>query len=235
MTTDRAAKRPVILIVDDEAVIRAVLTARLAAEGYEVDSAEDGEVGVARIAKGFVNVVVSDIKMPRMDGMEVLKRTKASSPDTEVIMMTAYAATDTAINAVRLGAFDYLQKPFEHLDDVVHKVRSALRQQRLELENREHVKKLDEMNKGLKQLLVNRTRDLNLAQEAMESKPSTVRAELARGDALLGEVAGKVREALAALDRRLPALKGIDGKGAEAVAEIEKITAQIRDEVARLG
>lgn len=134
---------PVVLVADDEEVIRELLRRRLALEGFEIETAEDGEEALARVAARFVNVVLTDVQMPGVDGIEVLKRVKASSPATKVIIMTAYSSMKTASDAVRLGAYDYLQKPFEHVDAVSHKVRLALGKQRLELEGRELRRKVE--------------------------------------------------------------------------------------------
>lgn len=229
MTVER--KVPLVLVVDDEDVIRELLRRRLTAEGYRIETAEDGEEAVAIINRGeFVNLVVTDVKMPGLDGMEVLKRARAKSADTQVIIMTAYASTETAIEAVRQGAYDYIQKPFDHVDDVANKVRRALREQALELQNREMLRKLEEMNKGLKQMMISRTKELNDAQDALRQTLQQVRAALRARLAALGELPAQLRRSLGEIER---IAAGLSGEPAEALkreaAACGELLARIED------
>ena len=106
-----------ILVVDDEKIKRVTLTDDLAAQGHEVVAAADGQEAVDRLAEGRFDVVLTDLKMPRIDGLELLKRIKQSQPaDTEVVMMTAYGSIPVAVEAVKLGALDFLTKPFRNED-----------------------------------------------------------------------------------------------------------------------
>lgn len=184
-------KVPYVLVVDDEDVLREVLRRRLSMEGFEVETAEDGEEAVAILERDdFVNVVLTDVKMPGLDGIAVMRRAKKKNHDIQVIVMTAYADSESAIAAVRENAYDYLTKPFSHLDDVVAKVKRALREQKLELQNREMMRKLEEMNRGLKEVLLSRTKEVNEVQ------------------AKLRETADGLRRGLEAIDRALPVLVG---------------------------
>ena len=115
-----------ILVVDDEPVVQDAVRWLLRAQGYEVDTVGSGEDALNRIAQREFDVVVSDIKMPGLNGLDVLERSRALKPNLSVILMTAYASVETAIEALRLGATDYLRKPFE-LDDLTHSVERALR------------------------------------------------------------------------------------------------------------
>src|SRR5512138_3235233 len=101
-----------ILVADDEPNLRRVLGAILQREGYEVIHAVDGEEALAAAEDG-VEVVITDLRMPRLDGMGVLRRVVADHPDVPVIMITAHGSVDSAVEAVKLGAFDYIEKPFE--------------------------------------------------------------------------------------------------------------------------
>jgi len=101
-----------ILVVDDEPAIQDILTWALSAEGYRVATAGSGEEALARVEEEDFDVIVTDIVMPGLDGLEVLERSRVLSPRAAVIVMTAYAALDTAITALRRGASDYLEKPF---------------------------------------------------------------------------------------------------------------------------
>ncbi|MEM7157742.1 MAG: sigma-54 dependent transcriptional regulator [Myxococcota bacterium] len=105
-----------ILLVDDEVNIRKVLGALLKQAGFEVHAEPDGEAGLGRIRmspSGTFDAVISDIRMPRMDGMELLRALSQEDPQLPVILLTAHGSVDSAVEAVKAGAFDYLEKPFE--------------------------------------------------------------------------------------------------------------------------
>jgi two-component system response regulator PilR (NtrC family) len=124
-----------VLIVDDEPGMRDFLSILLRKEGYAVSAAESSDKAIELVARGEFDLVISDISMPGLSGIEVLRQARASSPDTPVILITAYASTESAVEALKLGAYDYLIKPFdvEELKNVVH---NALEKRRLEHENR---------------------------------------------------------------------------------------------------
>ncbi len=104
-----------ILIVNDEKIKRITLADDLTAQGHEVVTACDGEQAVERLAAGAFDVVVTDLKMPKLDGIDLLKRIKLTpAADMEVIMMTAYGSIPVAVEAIKLGAFDFLTKPFRN-------------------------------------------------------------------------------------------------------------------------
>jgi len=124
-----------ILIVDDEQVVRDSLVHWFTEEGYEVEAAETAPEALARLAGRDTDLVIADIRMPGMDGMELLDKIKAEQLDSGVIMMTGYASVDTAVRALKHGAFDYITKPFDP-DDLSVVVRNALEQQKLRRENR---------------------------------------------------------------------------------------------------
>ena len=102
-----------ILIVDDEKPIRDSLKLILDEEGYSTNVASDGEDALQRLQEDVYDVVITDIKMPRMDGMQLLESASKISPETFFIIMTAYASVKTAIDSLRQGAYDYLIKPVE--------------------------------------------------------------------------------------------------------------------------
>ena len=106
-----------ILVVDDEKIKRITLADDLASQGHDVVMAGDGEEAIAKLSQGRFDVVVTDLKMPKLDGIELLKRIKQDPlADVEVIMMTAYGSIPVAVEAVKLGAFDFLTKPFRNED-----------------------------------------------------------------------------------------------------------------------
>src|SRR5512139_3951109 len=100
-----------ILVIDDDETVRDVLRSFLTGEGFHVVLAEDGEAGIALIREEKFDVVLTDLVMPQVSGMEVLKEAATICPDTPVIMMTAFAAVETAVEAMKLGAYDYIGKP----------------------------------------------------------------------------------------------------------------------------
>jgi two-component system response regulator HydG len=103
-----------ILIVDDQEMMRDSLAATLARDGHEIVAASDGPTAVARLSSpGKFDLLISDLKMPKMTGMELLAETKRIRPDTPVVLMTAFATVATAVEAMKLGAYDYIQKPFD--------------------------------------------------------------------------------------------------------------------------
>jgi two-component system, NtrC family, response regulator PilR len=124
-----------VLIVDDEKGMRDFLSIMLKKEGYAVLQAESTDKATELMARGDFDLVISDIAMPGPSGLEVLKRSKTSNPETPVIMITAYASAESAIEALKLGAYDYLVKPFD-IEEMKTVVRNALEKRRLEHENR---------------------------------------------------------------------------------------------------
>ena len=115
-----------ILIVDDQEMMRDSLAATLVREGHEVVAAGDGQAAVTRLANGTrFDLLITDLKMPRMTGIELLAETKKLRPELPVVLMTAFATVQTAVEAMKLGAYDYIQKPFDP-DDVGLVVRRAL-------------------------------------------------------------------------------------------------------------
>ena len=118
-----------ILIVEDKQDLREILHKALSKRGYQVDTASDGEAGVSKLTKNFYNLVITDLKMPRLDGIGVLKQVKLLSPETMVIIITAFGTVENAVCAVKQGAFDYILKPFSP-DEIELKIKAALEQQR---------------------------------------------------------------------------------------------------------
>jgi len=119
-----------ILIVEDENSMREVLKILLEGESYEVTSASEGLEGISHIDKDIFDLVITDIKMPGADGFEVLKKVKNISPGTVVIMITAFGTTEAAIEAMKLGAYDYIHKPFK-IDEIRLIVKKAIEKKRL--------------------------------------------------------------------------------------------------------
>src|SRR3954471_8768819 len=127
-------RAPRILVVDDERSMREMLAILLKREGYEVLLAENGKSAIATLEKEPVDILISDIKMPDLSGVEVLRAAKKVDQDILGIMITAFASTDTAVEAMRLGACDYLSKPFD-IDLLKMKVREKIENRQLRQEN----------------------------------------------------------------------------------------------------
>jgi len=122
-----------ILIVEDERNMMEILSMLLEGEGYTVRSASNGSVGIEMIERDIYDLVITDIKMPGASGFEVLKRAQEVSPDTLVIMITAFGTIESGIEAMKLGAYDYIHKPFK-IDEIRLIVRNAIDKRRLKTE-----------------------------------------------------------------------------------------------------
>jgi len=132
-----------ILIIDNEKRMCGVLKAALELDKHNVETAYDGDAGVDKFNKGEFDIVITDLKMPGKDGIAVLDEVKKASPETEVILMTAYATAQTAVEAMRKGAYDYLIKPFEMVEMKL-KVKQILEKRELAEENIDLKDKLKE-------------------------------------------------------------------------------------------
>ena len=134
-----------ILIVDDEAIALRNLEHIMKKEGYEVTGTSKGHNAIKLIEEQQFDVILTDLKMDKVDGMQILKRSRELYPETEVIMITGYATVQTAIQAIKKGAYDYIAKPFK-LDEVRKVVREAIEKVRLKKENaqlREQIEKFE--------------------------------------------------------------------------------------------
>jgi DNA-binding NtrC family response regulator len=128
--------KPNILLIDDETIALTNLTHVLKREGYEVTACKDGEAGLEALKRHDFDLVLTDLKMPGIDGMEVLRQLHADQPDVPVIMITGHATLDSAVEAMKAGAHHYLAKPFR-LAEAREVVRSALEMRRIKRENQE--------------------------------------------------------------------------------------------------
>ncbi|HHM06200.1 MAG TPA: diguanylate cyclase [Gammaproteobacteria bacterium] len=138
-----------ILVVDDEESLREVLSEVLTDDGYPVTTAATAEEALAAFGADPYPVVISDIRMPGMDGITLLERIKAMQEETQVIIITSHASLDSAVTALRAGAYDYLIKPFEDLNLISAVVARAADKVRLVVENRVLVEKLKRYNQEL--------------------------------------------------------------------------------------
>ncbi|MFI5182298.1 MAG: sigma-54-dependent transcriptional regulator [Thermoanaerobaculia bacterium] len=141
-----------ILILDDEPVIRDVLRTVLGKAGFDAVEAGTAAEGLERMASGPVDLLLLDLMLPDRPGLEVLTEVRARWPELPVVVITAYSSVESAISAMRQGAYHYLPKPFRN-DEIVHVVRQALEKRRLVAENRELKARLDGTRGGLGELV----------------------------------------------------------------------------------
>lgn len=134
-----------ILVVDDEKKICEFLQVLLGREGYSVEAAHDAAEALERVSRDSFNMVITDLKMPGMDGFELVTRLKQLKPDVPVVMITGYATVETAVKALRHGVDDYVTKPF-NIEELRRVVSRSLQTARMEHENRELIQRLKETN-----------------------------------------------------------------------------------------
>src|SRR3984885_8819943 len=123
-------ERKQVLIVDDEPNLRKILSAQLTRDGYDVLTAEDGEQGLHLLREHHIDLVITDLKMPKVDGMTLLKRALEEEPELPVVLIPAHGTIDTAVEALKRGAFDFVTKPFDK-DEVRQIVAKALKTREL--------------------------------------------------------------------------------------------------------
>jgi response regulator RpfG family c-di-GMP phosphodiesterase len=129
-----AQDRPRVLVVDDERAIREMLAEFLDMEGYSVRTAEDGVAAVSELAQKDFDIIISDLKMPRMGGIALLEEIGKTAPSAVTVIMTGFGTVETAIDAMKRGAYDYVLKPFK-MDEVVHVLKRGLDKRRMAAEN----------------------------------------------------------------------------------------------------
>jgi DNA-binding NtrC family response regulator len=134
-----------ILIVDDETIVRESLGSWFREEGYSVDVAASAREALEKLSQAAWDIFLLDIRMPGMNGLELQRKIKEAHPDSTIIIMTAYASVETAVEAMKQGAYDYIVKPFDP-DDLEHLVRNAIERKQLVSENIQLRSKIDEMN-----------------------------------------------------------------------------------------
>lgn len=150
-----------VLFVDDEEAIRRLFETFLSGEGFDIRGASTLKEALGVIEKNWPEVIVVDKNLPDGSGLEVLNKCRESYPDVEVIVLTGYPTLESAIDALRLGAFDYIIKPVLDLDLVTEKIRRALERRHLRSENRNHAHQLSESLEILENSLTSALSALN--------------------------------------------------------------------------
>ncbi len=163
MTTKR------VLVADDSEAIREMLGSFLANLGYHTDLAADGEAAINLFKAHSYDVVICDLQMPIVDGLGVLAQVKALDPDVQVIILTGHATLETAIEALRLGAYEYQFKPVEDIEIFTRLVERAYHHCRLLRENKQLLARLQEVNAHLENEVNKRTRELRAANESLRN------------------------------------------------------------------
>jgi signal transduction histidine kinase len=191
------AERPAasILIVDDEEALQTSLVTAFALEGYRAAGAGSGREALQRLQQNSWDALLVDLRMPDIDGIQLMERVRESAPDTLVILMTGGGTVETAVRALKGGAYDYILKPFT-LAEIFHIVKRGLEQQRLKLENVQ----LSELNRRLRELDQIKTNLLSAVTHEFRT-PLTVMSgwlDLLLGDHF-GQLSGKQRESLTAV------------------------------------
>lgn len=169
MTGDQAK----ILIVDDEKGMRDLLSFMLCTEGYHIMEVTSSQEAIECLANETFDVVIADIRMPGMDGLDLLRRIRSRDDDVIVIVMTAYASLETAIKAMKFGAYDYLIKPFNDVEKVMNIVARAVERSQLARRNAQLLKDLQAANRRLKELFTEsqeRTAQLEAAYNELKER-----------------------------------------------------------------
>jgi len=135
-----------ILLVDDETDLREVLDISLSHSGYTVFTAENGTQALSILNDNDIPVVITDIKMPGIDGIDLLRKIKGKNRETEVIMLTGHASMEVAIEGMELGAFDYLMKPID-LDDLLYKIEDAYKKKSIQEQKIKTIKEVIDLRK----------------------------------------------------------------------------------------
>src|SRR5512139_1917872 len=158
-----------VLVADDSEAIREMLGSFLANLGYNTDLAANGEAAVSLFKAHPYDVVICDLQMPRVEGLAVLAQVKAVDPDVQVIILTGHATLETAIEALRLGAYEYQLKPVDDMEIFSRLVERAYHHRRLLRENKQLLAQLQEANAHLENEVNKRTRELRAANESLRN------------------------------------------------------------------
>ena len=167
-----------VLVVDDEELIRLNFSCCLEDAGYQVVTAADGVEGLALFSSEQPDVVLTDLNMPKMDGIAFIEQARLINADIPLIVISGAGTVHDAIEAIRRGAWDYLTKPVQHPDEFTHVINRNLQRARLNIESRNHHQRLEEM-------VAVRTHELHLLNQSLEERIESAIAELRKKDNLL--------------------------------------------------
>jgi CheY-like chemotaxis protein len=216
-----------VLVVDDEPIVLQLFSRVLSEKGLRTRTASSAEEALKLLEQGGIACVLADKNMPGMDGIEMLRRVREAQPHCAFIVMTGYASTESAIEALRLGAVDYLEKPFEDLDQVAQRIEEAIQQVRSEMDRSAALARLGAFQHG---------EPLDDAPDAVEPDPG---APIQMLEARVRQATEDLRARCLQLLSRLVASKGA---GREVLLSGERILDEVRrarktderDELARI-
>ncbi len=204
-----------VIIVDDDVSILRILKRLLLDKGYDVFTAGNGKEAIMQIEENDFDLVITDLMMPETDGLEVLRKAKEKNPNTQVIMITGYATLDSAIEALKLGAFDYIRKPFK-LAELDVTIRNAIEKIQLMKSNEMLLSHLKEAHKRMRDVVKESVAVIEKDIEALNSRERDMDMEVLRAEVLsrYGLVGDNVPFHL----------KEVEEQGKSAVVEIERLT-----------
>ncbi|MCU0255496.1 MAG: sigma-54 dependent transcriptional regulator [Vicinamibacterales bacterium] len=177
---------PRILVVDDEEELRVSVVKVLRRAGYEVEAAPDGVTALALVRQAPVHLLVTDFRLPDVDGLELMRQVRAAVPDCEVLMMTAYANIPLAVEAVREGAWDFLAKPFKKAE-LEHAVARALEKQALAAENRRLRLELADRTRGPGSRVIGQSQAIQAVMRVVEQVAPSTATVLVTGESGTGK------------------------------------------------
>ncbi|MDO9256928.1 MAG: sigma-54 dependent transcriptional regulator [Bacteroidales bacterium] len=177
-------KKISILIVDDEESVRESLNLWFTEDGFRVECAENAKQALSILESDVFDIILTDLKMPGMDGLELLQRIKTLNKDSIIIVMTAFATVDTAVRALKEGAFDYVTKPFDP-DDLSHLIRNATKQISLAQENETLKKRVDSLESV--EDLIGKSEAIKLVLKEVESVAPTNSSVIITGESGTGK------------------------------------------------
>ena len=173
-----------IHVIDDEAIIHEVLDDLLTSEGYELEMSKSGEEALEKHSSQTYDLVLLDLLMPGMNGLEVLKKLKKIDPHSVIIIITAYASVESAISAMKTGAFDYIQKPFKH-DELILSIERAREHKKLQDEN---LRLKDELKKKFSfENIIGRSKAMESVFELIKASAPTRSTILLQGESGTGK------------------------------------------------
>lgn len=173
-----------LLIVDDEPSVGDSLMSWFKEEGYQVDVAQDAKTCLTKMAERQYDIYLVDIRMPGIDGLELQRRIKKVQPDATIIIMTAYASVESAVEALKQGAYDYITKPFDP-DELAHLVRNAAERKRLMLESQKLKARLEESSETPE--IVGKSKAMQQVMELVHTVAKTDATVLIRGESGTGK------------------------------------------------
>ncbi|GAB4562207.1 MAG: response regulator [Geothermobacteraceae bacterium] len=221
-------KKSTVVIIDDEQIILELTSMVLGSRGYQVVTAEDAIIGLELIEKHRPEVVLLDYMMPRMNGLEALKRIRAEYPETYVIMFTGKGSEEIAVELMKAGASDYILKPFSN-QNLVERIENVLRLRRIELHNLELIhererllREIEEWNLELERRVLEKSRELERAHaEILQAEKLAALGHLAAG------MAHEIRNPLNSISLFTQVLRGAVSEDAEMVSYADRVLGEV--------